>query len=176
LIDDDAARRIGEIDAQHRIAPRVEDTMKRLPRRSGLIRLTMSFVVGTAFVAVSSGTKLVVLPATTDPSGWIALHARTRAWLDLAVVVFQVSSVATLLLSRLLPRSPWADRGRLAFLASMVGLGATGTVCAWYGSDFSLFAGGTMAVLLNIVILSKGAPEASRPALLRCSAEGFMTV
>ena len=92
--------------------------------------------------------------------------------MEAAVVVFQCFGVATLMLSRLLPTTRWADRGRFAFVFAMIGLGASGTSCAWVGSEFALFAGGTMAVLLIVVILG-GEPHRGRH---RRTASPFMAV
>jgi hypothetical protein len=90
-------------------------------------------------------------------------NARLRYALEFAVVVFQVGGVATLCLSRLMPAAAWADRSRIAFGGALVGLGVAGILCAWHGSEFALFSGGTMAVLLNLGILGSGASHATQP-------------
>jgi hypothetical protein len=97
-----------------------------------------------------------------DAARTISRTAHTRATLEVAVVLLQVSGVAALCISRLLAATRWADRGRVAFVAALVGLGLTGILCAWYGSDFALFAGATMAILLNVVILGSGQSHAAR--------------
>jgi hypothetical protein len=79
--------------------------------------------------------------------------ARMRTAMELLVIVFQVAGVAALGVSRLVPLQIWAELGRRGFTAAMGGLGFAGTYCAFYGSHLALFAGATMAVLLNIVII-----------------------
>jgi hypothetical protein len=63
-------------------------------------------------------------------------------------MMFQVLGVAALLLHRLAPSSRWAERGRIGFVVAMVGLGVMGAFCGRHGSEFGLFAGGTMTLLL----------------------------
>jgi hypothetical protein len=70
------------------------------------------------------------------------------AWLELAVIVLQFAGVAALLLHRLAPSSRWAERGRNGFVVALVGLGVSGALCGRQGSEFGLFAGGTMTLLL----------------------------
>jgi hypothetical protein len=105
------------------------------------------------------------LPAATAPhmgpdetAAAVWKNAQLRTAMETLVIVFQVCGVTTLCLSRCLATSRWADRGRVWFVAAMVGLGAVGTLCAWFGSPFAMIAGGTMAVLLNIVILWTSPP------------------
>src|SRR4051812_3788498 len=62
-------------------------------------------------------------PGLDDVASSVHFNAQLRAWLELAVVLLQVVAVATLCLSRFLPSTGWADRGRLGFVVSMVGLG-----------------------------------------------------
>jgi hypothetical protein len=49
------------------------------------------------------------------------------------------------------------------FVASMVALGVAGVACARYASPFALFAGATLAVLLNVSLLGAGPEHANRP-------------
>lgn len=75
---------------------------------------------------------------------------RLCAMLELSVILFQVVGVIALCVSRLLPPSSfrWAYRGRVGFVVAMVGLGLAGAFCGRHDSDFALFAGGSMTILL----------------------------
>jgi uncharacterized membrane protein YcfT len=73
---------------------------------------------------------------------------RVCAWLELAVMTFQVFGVAALCLNRFLPATVWAERGRIGFIIALFGLGLAGAVCGRLDSEFALFAGGTMTFLL----------------------------
>ena len=81
--------------------------------------------------------------------------------LELAVMVFQVCGVGSLCLNRLMPMTPWADRGRILFVVALVGLGIAGAVCGRHDSEFALFAGGTMTVLLIGMTMGGGPSEAT---------------
>jgi hypothetical protein len=144
-----------------------------MPRKKkGTIGLMSAAAVGcVALLAVASwelAPSHLLTPASSPnldlEQGARAVwrDARVRAGIEFGVVFFQVAGVTALILSRLLPMSRWADRGRVAFVGAMIGLGMAGILCAWYGSEFALFAGCTMAILLNVVILGIGH---SHPAL-----------
>jgi hypothetical protein len=133
-----------------------------LPRhKKGSIGLFASGTVGAVALAALVGWAVapVALVAPPSPPGLedtaraIWRNARIQSSLELSVVLLQLAGVGALVLSRMLPTTPWADRGRLAFVGAMLGLGVAGVLCAWYGSKFALFAGATMAILLNVVIL-----------------------
>ena len=81
--------------------------------------------------------------------------------LELAVILFQVCGVASLCLNRLMPTTPWADRGRIVFVIALVGLGIAGALCGRHDSEFALFAGGTMTVLLIGMTMGGGPSEAT---------------
>jgi hypothetical protein len=68
--------------------------------------------------------------------------------LEIMVVFFQVCGVMALCLSRLMPRSAWCYRGKIGFIVALFGLGIAGALCGRHDSEFALFAGGTMTVLL----------------------------
>lgn len=70
------------------------------------------------------------------------------AVLEGLVVLFQVCGILGLCLSRLLPRSAWSYRGKIGFIVALFGLGIAGALCGRHDSEFALFAGGTMTVLL----------------------------
>jgi hypothetical protein len=150
--------------------------MKRWKPRKGVLGWTATIMLGGLASLGAGRFAFNGSEFATDPSAKILLHARCQTWLEVAVVGFQCAGVASLVLSRLLPKSRWADRGRVAFIASMVGLGLSGTVCAWYGSELALFGGATMAVLLNVVIMGKGPTDPHRTSRIRRTSESFMTV
>ncbi len=81
--------------------------------------------------------------------------------LELAVILFQVCGVGSLCLNRLMPTTPWADRGRIVFVIALVGLGIAGALCGRHDSEFALFAGGTMTVLLIGMTIGGGPSEAT---------------
>src|SRR6516164_3696442 len=70
------------------------------------------------------------------------------AVLELLVVFFQVCGILGLCLTRLMPRSAWSYRGKIGFIVALFGLGIAGALCGRHDSEFALFAGGTMTVLL----------------------------
>lgn len=84
--------------------------------------------------------------------------------LELAVILFQVCGVLGLCITRLLPGHRWADRGRVGFICAMVGLGIAGAFCGRHDSEFALFAGGTMTLLLIGMTMGSGQADAVRPA------------
>ena len=90
-------------------------------------------------------------------------HLRVDAVLELVVMAFQFIGVATLCLSRLVPQTRWADRGRVGFVVALVGLGVFGALCGRFDSEFALFAGGTMTVLLIGMVAGSGTTHASGP-------------
>jgi hypothetical protein len=73
---------------------------------------------------------------------------RIGAWLEISVMLLQVFGVVALCLHRLLPATRWSARGRNAFVFAMIGLGVAGAMCGRHDSEFALFAGGTMTLLL----------------------------
>ena len=68
--------------------------------------------------------------------------------LEVSVVFFQVVGVVALCLSRLMPATRWAERGRVGFVIALVGLGVGGALCGRHDSEFALFAGVTLTALL----------------------------
>jgi uncharacterized membrane protein YhaH (DUF805 family) len=101
----------------------------------------------------------------------VSPHLRVDAILEIVVMMFQVFGVATLCLTRLVPETRWADRGRVGFVFALVGLGVFGALCGRFDSEFALFAGGTMTVLLIGMIVGSGGTHATAPRTIRISAE-----
>lgn len=98
-------------------------------------------------------------------------NLRIDGVLEIAVMLFQVFGVATLCLTRLVPATRWADRGRVGFVFALVGLGVFGALCGRFDSEFALFAGGTMTVLLIGMIAGTGTGVAIHPCSIRMVAE-----
>lgn len=134
--------------------------MHNRSRRRGSLRVSLALTTAGLALWAASGlamSPLGMLPRPTDldVAGWVRLHAGLRGGLERSTVALQVLAVATLCLSRFLPACRGANATRRGFVASMVGLGAVGVGCAGYASPFALYAGGTMAVLLNVVIMGQ---------------------
>ncbi|HEY2158149.1 MAG TPA: hypothetical protein VGH33_21145 [Isosphaeraceae bacterium] len=87
---------------------------------------------------------------------------RLEAILELIVILLQVCGVVALCVTRLVPATRWAERGRAVFIIAMVGLGVAGALCGRHDSEFALFAGGTMTVLLIGMTVGDGAAGAGR--------------
>ncbi len=91
--------------------------------------------------------------------------------LECLVVVFQVSGVATLCWSRLFPKTRGANPARIGFVATLVGLGIAGALCGRHDSQFALFAGVTMTVLLIGMIMGGGSIDWTHPTVTAKSAK-----
>src|SRR3954452_25295697 len=94
-------------------------------------------------------------------------NLRLDGILEIAVMLFQMIGVATLCLTRLVPATRWADRGRVGFVFALVGLGVFGALCGRFDSEFALFAGGTMTALLIGMIADSGTVGATAPPRIR---------
>lgn len=88
-----------------------------------------------------------------------------RALLEGLVMLLQVAGVLGLCLSRL-SAARWADRGRVGLVLALVGLGIVGALLGRHDSEFALFAGGTMTLLLIGMTLGGGAAESAEPVLV----------
>src|SRR5262245_5003890 len=100
-------------------------------------------------------------------------NLRPCAVFEFSVMLFQVFGVAALCLSRLLPPTSarWVRGGRAAFVVALIGLGLAGALCGRHDSDFGLFAGGTMTLLLIGMIVGGGPADLTETARGRVSAE-----
>jgi hypothetical protein len=85
------------------------------------------------------------------------------AVLEVLVVFFQVCGIMGLCLSRLMPRSAWSFRGKIGFIVALFGLGIAGALCGRHDSEFALFAGGTMTVLLIGMTMGGSTIDATEP-------------
>ena len=94
------------------------------------------------------------------------------AVLELLVVFFQVCGIMGLCLSRLMPRSAWSYRGKIGFIVALFGLGIAGALCGRHDSEFALFAGGTMTILLIGMTIGGSTIDATEPAPNRMGTEG----
>jgi len=98
-------------------------------------------------------------------------NVRIDGVLEIVVMMFQVFGLATLCLTRLVPETRWADRGRIGFVVALVGLGVFGALCGRHDSEFALFAGGTMTFLLIGMIMGSGANQSTVPTSIRVAAD-----
>ena len=85
------------------------------------------------------------------------------AVLEVLVVFFQVCGIMGLCLNRLAPRSAWSFRGKIGFIVALFGLGIAGALCGRHDSEFALFAGGTMTVLLIGMTIGGSAIDTTEP-------------
>jgi hypothetical protein len=84
---------------------------------------------------------------------------------EVLVMLFQVCGIMGLCLSRLMPRSTaWSSRGQVGSVVALFGLGIAGALCGRHDSEFALFAGGTMTVLLIGMTMGSGSIERAEPA------------
>ena len=84
---------------------------------------------------------------------------------EVLVMLFQVCGIMGLCLSRLMPRSTaWSSRGQVGSIVALFGLGIAGALCGRHDSEFALFAGGTMTVLLIGMTMGSGSIELTEPA------------
>ena len=89
--------------------------------------------------------------------------ARVLACLEASVVLFQVWGVVSLCMSRLMPATRWETGGRVGFVLALIGLGVAGALCGRHDSEFALFAGGSMTLLLIGMIAGGGTTDPTAP-------------
>lgn len=85
------------------------------------------------------------------------------AVLEVLVMAFQSLGVLSLVVTRLLPGTIAARRGRRIFILSLFGLGITGALCGREDSHFALFAGATLTALFIGMIVGGGSLERIAP-------------
>lgn len=88
--------------------------------------------------------------------------ASSAALLEVLVMMFQVTGVLALCLCRLLPSTRWAVRGKCGFVVALVGLGVAGALCGRHDSEFALFAGGTLTLLLIGMTIGGGTTDSTQ--------------
>jgi hypothetical protein len=92
------------------------------------------------------------------------LHISACTVFEVLVVLFQVCGIMGLCLNRLMPGSTrWASRGLIGFIVALFGLGIAGALCGRHDSEFALFAGGTMTVLLIGMTVGSATMERTAP-------------
>jgi hypothetical protein len=91
-------------------------------------------------------------------------NLHTCAVLEFTVFLLQVVGVGSLFASRLVPGPRWAERGRMCLVLTLLGLGAAGSMLAVHNSEFSLFAGGTITVLLIGTTIGGGSTSTPDPS------------
>jgi len=92
-------------------------------------------------------------------------HLSVCAIFEILVVLFQLCGIMGLCLSRLMPRSTrWSSRGQVGLIIALFGLGFAGALCGRHDSEFALFAGGTMTLLLIGMTMGSGSIDNSEPA------------
>jgi hypothetical protein len=91
---------------------------------------------------------------------------------EVLVVLFQVCGIMGLCLNRLMPRSTWwSTRGQQSLIVALFGLGIAGALCGRHDSEFALFAGGTMTILLIGMTTGSGSVERIDPIPPRVQSE-----
>ncbi len=95
----------------------------------------------------------------------IGAHLNVCAVFEMLVVLFQFCGILGLCMSRLMPRTTrWFSRGKVGFVIALVGLGVAGALCGRHDSEFALFAGGTMTVLLIGMTAGSSSIDQGQPA------------
>jgi hypothetical protein len=95
----------------------------------------------------------------------VGSHLSVCTIFEILVVLFQVGGILGLCLNRLMPRTtPWPSRGQTGLIVALFGLGIAGALCGRHDSEFALFAGGTMTLLLIGMTMGSGTIEKTEPA------------
>ena len=83
---------------------------------------------------------------------------------EVLVVLFQVCGILGLCMNRLMPRTTrWPSRGQAGLIVALFGLGIAGALCGRHDSEFALFAGGTMTILLIGMTMGSATIEKIEP-------------
>jgi hypothetical protein len=95
----------------------------------------------------------------------VGSHLSVCTIFEILVVLFQVGGILGLCLNRLTPRTtPWPSRGQTGLIVALFGLGIAGALCGRHDSEFALFAGGTMTLLLIGMTMGSATIEKTEPA------------
>ena len=83
---------------------------------------------------------------------------------EVLVVLFQLCGILGLCLNRFMPRTTrWPSRGLVGLIVALFGLGIAGALCGRHDSEFALFAGVTMTILLIGMTMGNGSIEKIEP-------------
>jgi hypothetical protein len=94
----------------------------------------------------------------------VGAHISVCTIFEVLVVLFQLCGIMGLCLNRLMPRSTrWSSRGQVGLIVALFGLGIAGALCGRHDSEFALFAGGTMTLLLIGMTMGSGSIERTEP-------------
>jgi hypothetical protein len=78
----------------------------------------------------------------------MSISVRAAELLELSIMLLQMIGVVSLALYRLTAGTRIAHWARAGFILTLFGLATAGAIVAHHDSEFGLFAGGTMTVLL----------------------------
>jgi hypothetical protein len=99
-------------------------------------------------------------------------HLSACTVFEILVVLFQFCGILGLCLNRLMPRTTrWPSRGQTGLIVALFGLAIAGALCGRHDSEFALFAGGTMTLLLIGMTMGSGSIEKTEPAGPRVTSE-----
>ena len=91
---------------------------------------------------------------------------------EIMVVLFQVCGIFGLCLNRLMPRTtPWPSRGQAGLIVALFGLAIAGALAGRHDSEFGLFAGVTMTILLIGMTMGSASIEKAEPVTARMTTE-----
>ncbi len=94
----------------------------------------------------------------------VGSHLSICTVFEVLVVLFQLCGILGLCLSRFMPRSTrWPSRGQAGLIVALFGLAIAGALCGRHDSEFALFAGGTMTILLIGMTMGSGTIEKNEP-------------
>jgi hypothetical protein len=94
----------------------------------------------------------------------VGSHLSVCTIFEIMVVLFQFCGIMGLCLNRLMPRSTrWSSHGQVGLIVALFGLGIAGALCGRHDSEFALFAGGTMTLLLIGMTMGSGSIEKTEP-------------
>ena len=94
----------------------------------------------------------------------VGSHLSACTVFEILVVLFQLCGILGLCLNRLMPRTTrWPSRGQTGLIVALFGLAIAGALCGRHDSEFALFAGGTMTILLIGMTMGSGSIEKAEP-------------
>ncbi len=83
---------------------------------------------------------------------------------EILVVLFQLCGIFGLCLNRLMPcTTRWPMRGQAGLIVALFGLAIAGAGCGRHDSEFGLFAGVTMTILLIGMTMGSASVEKAEP-------------